>query len=235
MGDGYRRPVARAVDEVEVAVVVDIERGERAHLIAGGDAAVQFLGESSEGLRSGRVLVISSGRAGIKIQRGWVVRMGIVWPCAIGLKNDEIGLIVPIGIGHAEAGIFPSRLDEVGFAAEERGGGLRNIRPIEDRNHSAAGGGIDRKQKVEVAVVVDIRIADLAVAGEITREKAGERLLGKHAATVVQIERGLVARSIDTQDIGYAVVVKVGDQCGLNSGEATSSRRIAEVEFPNRA
>ena len=66
--DGSGWPIAGAVEEVEITVVVDIERGEGTHLVATGDAGVGLLGEAGERLRAGGIRVVGSGVAGVQIE-----------------------------------------------------------------------------------------------------------------------------------------------------------------------
>ena len=122
--DGGGWPIARAVDEVEVAVVVDIERGEGTHLIAASNAGIGLEGEAGQRLRAGGVRVVGGSVAGVQIKRGGIAAMCIGRPGAVCLQDDEVWFAVIVRIGHAELRIFPGRLDEVGFAGEERRGGL---------------------------------------------------------------------------------------------------------------
>ena len=151
-------------------------------------------------------------------------------PCAVCLQNEEVRFAVSIGIGHAELGIFPGRLDEIGFAGEERRGFLRDIRLVENGHNRATAGGVDVEEQVEVAVAIDIRKGNVAVVCEVACEQSCERLFGEDALAVVEEKRGFAALEIHAQDIRDTVVIEIRNERWLRIGDARVGGNVAEVE-----
>ena len=172
---------------------------------------------------------VVAGRADISKKLDWLVEAGDDRVNVAGVEyvaesyaavragNLEGG--AGIGTDILELAVAEIAKDGVGFRVGLRGNGLLHV------VHDVGAG----DEEVLPPVVIEIKSA-VAPAGHAIRElaeSAGNRGVGKHAATLVDVEGEVLVFDSSVPDVGSAVVVDVAEVCA-HAGENIAVGRVGD-------